>query len=152
MIVDLVLPDTEDPETAPFWNATKAGKLIMQSCDHCGEKRFPPTPFCGRCRGSSTTWVPLSGRGRIWSYVVIHPPVLPAYEPFAPFPVVVITLDEGEHLRMVGNLVAGRNSAINSVDVGNLEIGAPVEVVFQDVAPDVTLPRWRLLENIGSTS
>lgn len=146
MISDPVLPDIEDPDTAPFWEAAKKKTLVIQRCDSCGTLRFTPRPRCGHCREAATSWVPVSGRGTIWSYAVVHGPVLPAYEPFVPFPVAVITLEEGDHLRMVGNIVADEASPINSVDVSDLAIGLPVEVVFQEVAPDVVLPRWQLVK------
>lgn len=95
------------------------------------------------------TWVPVSGRGRIWSYVVVHPPVLPAYEPFAPYPVVAIELEEDPSLHMLGNLVTDEDAPINSVNPAEISIGQPVEVVFQTAAEDVVLPQWRILKSEG---
>ena len=146
MISDWVLPDIEDSDTAPFWVAASERRLVVQKCDSCRELRFPPQPFCGRCRHATASWVPVSGRGRIWSYVIVHAPILPAYEPFLPYPVVVIELEEDKRLRMVGNLVADQRSPINSVDSSSLRIGLPVQVVFQVIARDIVLPRWRLIE------
>lgn len=143
MIEGMVLPDTDDAATAPFWAAARERELVVQRCDGCGQLRFPPQPYCGHCRESSTSWVPVSGRGTVWSYVIVHSPVLPAYEPFVPYPVAVIALDERPSLRMVGNLVADEGGAINSVDIASLAIGLPVAVVFQDVGHDVVMPRWR---------
>ena len=58
-----------------------------------------------------------------------------------PFPVAVVTLDEAPHLRMVGNLVAAPQAAINSLDPGRLEIGMPLSVTFLQ-REDVALPAW----------
>lgn len=146
MIEGLVLPDTEDPDTAPFWAAARDHKLVVQRCDGCGALRFYPQPYCGACRHPKSTWTPVSGRGRIWSYVIVHAPTLPAYAPFIPFPVAVIELAEDRTLRMIGNLVADETAAINSIDPATLSVGLPVQVVFQPVAPDVVLPRWRLVD------
>ncbi|MGH7859412.1 MAG: Zn-ribbon domain-containing OB-fold protein, partial [Candidatus Binatia bacterium] len=82
-----------------------------------------------------------SGRGTIWSFVVAHPPLLPAYQELAPYNVVVVTLDDDPSLRLVGNLVASPDGAINEIDPATIRIGEPVRVVFQKVE-DVYLPRW----------
>jgi uncharacterized OB-fold protein len=86
-------------------------------------------------------WEPASGRGTIWSYVVPHPPLLPAYAELAPYNVIVVALDEDPTLRMVGNLLATPEGGIDEIDPTTVEIGTPVRVVFQQV-DDVTLPRW----------
>lgn len=137
----LLLPD-RDADSAPFWDAALLGELVVQRCDGCGVQRFPPRPMCASCRSLLSTWRPVSGRGQVWSWVVVHPPVLPAYAPYAPFPVAVVELAEAPDLRMVGNVVTGRDAVINSVDPTRLRIGMPVRVVFQQVAADVALPRW----------
>ena len=137
-----ILPDVEEVDTAPFWAATRQEKLVVQRCDACGRLRFPPHPFCSACRSEAVSWTEVSGRGRIWSYLVHHDPTLPAYSAFAPFPVIVVELDEDRRLRMSGNIVATPGAAINSVDAATLRVGMPVRVTFQPVAEDVTLPYW----------
>ncbi len=149
MISAKVLPDTEDADTGPFWAAARERRLVVQRCDGCGALRFPPHPYCSCCRSPAMHWVPVSGRGRIWSYVVVHSPVLPAYEPFVPYPVVAIELEEDPSLHMLGNLLTDENAPINSVDPAQISIGLPVEVIFQTVAPDVVLPQWRIVPAQG---
>ena len=85
--------------------------------------------------------MPLSGKGRVWSFVIPHPPLLPAYTAFAPYNVITVELYEDPTLRLVGNLVASADAALNSVDPHSIEIGEPVRVVFAKV-DDVHLPRW----------
>ena len=84
----------------------------------------------------------MSGRGRVWSYVVPHPPLLPAFAEVAPYNVIVVELDEDPLIRLVGNLLEGADGAINDVDPSTIHIGEPVQVVFQPAGEDVTLPRW----------
>jgi uncharacterized protein len=138
----MILPDVEDVDTAPFWAAARDKRLVVQKCDTCGRLRFPPQPFCSACRSEVVSWIDVSGRGRIWSYLIHHGPTLPAYSNFTPFPVIVVELDEDRRLRMTGNIVAAPGAAINSVDPATIKIGMPVKVTFQDVAADVTLPYW----------
>ncbi len=136
-----LLPDLEDEDAAPFWAGTARGELLVQACAACGHRRMPPRPMCFACRALRHTWTPVSGRGRIWSFVVAHPPLLPAYGELAPYNVVTVSLEEDARLRLVGNLVARADGAINEVDPATIRIGDPVRVVFQPV-DDVVLPRW----------
>jgi uncharacterized OB-fold protein len=141
----LLLP-LGDEESDGFWAGTAAGELRVQVCLACGALRFPPRVMCPECQSTERGWQALSGRGTIWSFVVVHPPVLPAYAPYAPFPVITVTLVEKPSLRMVGNLVAAPGADINSVDPSTIEIGQPVRVVFTPQArpdgTDVHLPEW----------
>lgn len=124
-----MLKPVVDEDGAPFWEYARAGELRVQACaePECARLRFPPRPCCPHCRSFASEWRPVSGRGRIWSYVVAHPPLLPEYEALAPYAVVVVELAEDPRIRLVGNLVGGRP-----------RVGAAVEVVFDD-----GIPRWR---------
>ena len=136
-----LLPDVEDDDAGPFWQGTARGELLVQTCADCGRRRLPPRPMCPACRSVQHKWVALSGRGTIWSFVVAHPPLLPAYQGLAPYNVVTVALDEDPQLRLVGNLVARPDGSINEIDSATIRIGEPVRVVFQQV-DDVVLPRW----------
>jgi uncharacterized protein len=136
-----LLPDVEDPDTAEFWAGCARGDLLVQTCASCGLRRMPPRPMCPRCRSLKFRWDEVSGRGTIWSFIVPHPPLLPAYQQLAPYNAIVVALDEDPGLRMVGNLVERPDGAINEVDPATIRIGDPVRVVFQQVG-DVVLPRW----------
>jgi len=136
-----LLPDLDDADAAAFWQGTARGELLVQTCADCGQRRMPPRPMCFACRSLRHTWVPLSGRGTIWSFVVAHPPLLPAYQTLAPYNVITVALEEDPSLRLVGNLVARPDGPINEVDPSTIRVGEPVRVVFQQVE-DVVLPRW----------
>ena len=137
----LLLPDTEDEVAAPFWAGTARGELLVQACAACGAWRMPPRPMCPRCRSVELRWDTTSGRATIWSFIVAHPPLLPAYAELAPYNAIVVALDEDPTIRFVGNLLARAEGAINEVDPATIEIGTPVRVVFQRIE-DVSLPRW----------
>jgi uncharacterized OB-fold protein len=142
MIEGTPLPATDDPIDAPFWAAALRGELVVQTCRGCGTRRFPPRPMCAHCRSLEHDWTPTSGRGRIWSFAVPHPPLLPAFAQVAPYPVIVVELAEDAGIRMIGNLVTSPDGEINEVDSATIRIGTPVRVVFHRAAPDVALPRW----------
>jgi uncharacterized OB-fold protein len=141
MASGLVLPDPLDEETRGFWEGTRMGELRVERCSDCGHRRMPPRPMCPVCRSLSREWEALSGRGTIWSFIVVHPPLLPAYAALAPYNAIIVSLDEDPALRLVGNLVTSADGAINEIDPATIEIGGSVRVVFTQVE-DVHLPRW----------
>jgi uncharacterized OB-fold protein len=142
MIEGIPLPLTDDPLDAPFWAATQRGELVVQRCASCGKRRFPPRPMCPQCQSFEHAWQPMSGEGRIWSFAVPHPPLLPAFANVAPYNVIVVELADDPSIRMVGNLVKSAGGEINEIDPATIRIGAPVRVVFQRAAEDVMLARW----------
>jgi uncharacterized OB-fold protein len=142
LVSDFLLPDLEGEDSAPFWAGTARGELLVQACAECGRLRFPPRPMCPDCRSIHTVWHWMSGLATVWSYVVPHPPLLPAYAELAPYNVIVVALDEDPEIRMVGNLVTGPDGPINEIDPATIVIGEPVEVVFTEVG-DTTFPRWK---------
>lgn len=138
----MLLPQIDDPDTAPFWAAARQHRLVVQLCRECHQLRFPPGPFCPSCRCTDFDWPEVSGRARVWSFVVPHAPTLPPFSDFTPFIVAVVTLAEGAHLRMVGNILNSSDAELNSVAASSLEIGDEVTVGFRDISEDVSIPVW----------
>jgi uncharacterized OB-fold protein len=136
-----LLPDVTEPTASEFWAGCARGELLVQACGACGRWRHPPRPMCPHCRSTEVKWDRSSGTGKVWSFVVPHPPLLPAYMKFAPYNVIVIELDDDPKIRFVGNLVASADGEINGIDPHSIQVGEPVRVVFHRV-DDVVLPRW----------
>jgi uncharacterized OB-fold protein len=133
-------------EAAGFWEGTRVGELRMQSCSACGAMRFPPRPMCPRCRSTRRHWQAVSGRATLWSFVVPHPPLLPAYAELTPYLVVTVALEEDPTLRLVGNVLDTPDGPINQVDPTTLRIGEPLSAVFVTMVgqdgSEVAVPRW----------
>ena len=127
----LILPDVDQPDARPFWEGCARGELLVQTCASCGHRRMPPRPMCPRCHSLDARWDAMSGRGRVWSFVVAHPPLLAAYAERAPYIVAVIELDDDPSIRLVGG-----------VDGDQVEIGDAMRVVFNRVDDEVWLPQW----------
>ena len=147
-LVDGLLLPWPDDDGAPFWEYARQGELRVQACTACGQPRFPPRPCCPGCHSFESRWQPTSGRGHIWSFVIAHPPLLPAYAEHAPYPVAVVELDDVPAVRLVGSLTPTSrrpDAPRDAVPVQRLRIGAPVQVVFQSLIPGVVLPRWALV-------
>jgi len=136
-----ILPGLADVDAKPFWDAATAHELRIQTCAGCGRRRMPPRPMCPWCRSLDATWPAVAGRGAVWSFVVAHPPLLPAYAEHAPYNVVVVALDDDPSIRLVGNLLAAPDAPPDSIDPATIRIGEPVRVVFTAV-DDVVLPNW----------
>ncbi|WP_289850700.1 OB-fold domain-containing protein [Actinoallomurus purpureus] len=119
------------PDTRFFWDGVRDGELRIQRCAECGRLRHPPGPMCPACQATKRDHVTASGRGTLHSYVVHHHPPVPGLDP--PFVVALVELDEG--VRMVGNLLGCPPEQVR--------IGMPVEVSFQEMDDELTLPQWR---------
>ncbi|MEG3627331.1 Zn-ribbon domain-containing OB-fold protein [Streptomyces poriticola] len=133
-----MLTPVVDSDGAPFWEYAARGELRVQACADCGLLRFPPRPCCPGCRSFASAWRAVSGRGRVWSYVVAHPPLLPGYAAHAPYHVVVVELAEDPRIRLVGNVVPEAGAGIGSVPPGAVRIGERVRVVFSADG----VPQW----------
>ena len=72
--------------------------------------------MCSRCRSIEVRWEVTSGRGRIWSFIVPHPPLLPAFAEVAPYNAIIVELEEDPLIRFAGNLVTGADGEINEHD------------------------------------
>lgn len=138
----MLVPGPTDAHAAAFWRWCASGELRVQRCRECGRRRFPPRPLCPSCRSFDHDWEQLSGRGTVWSFVVAHPPLLPAYGEQAPYNVVVVELDEDPGLRMVGNVVTAPGDRLDAVDPHSITVGDRVRVVFDPFDDDVAVPRW----------
>jgi len=119
-------------ELRPFFAAAKRHELVVQRCRGCGAYRFPPRELCSSCLSREADWVPVSGRGEIFSYNVMHQVYHPGFADAVPYAVVVVRLDEGA--KMTSNLVG--------VKPEDIRIGMRVHVVFEDITDEVTLPKF----------
>ncbi len=120
------------PETEHFWNGTKNGELLLQRCTSCQEAYFPPRPFCPACSSREVAVERASGRGFLYSYVISHRPH-PAFD--GPYSIAVVELDEGP--RMMTNIVGCEQTP------DALELDMTVEVQFEPITDDITLPLFR---------
>ena len=121
------------PELAPFFAAAREGRLVVQRCTECRLMRFPPRELCSGCLATTSEWVPVSGRGEVFSYNVMHQVYHPAFAAEVPYAVVVVRLAEGPKL----------TTSIVDCPPHDIRIGMPVEAVFEAASPDVTLVKFR---------
>lgn len=126
------LPVT-DEDTQPFWDYCKQHELRVQKCLRCGELRYPPSPICPHCLGMQSEWVKISGKGKVFSYILVRRRYHPGFSSELPYVVAIIETDEG--IRMLSNV-----TGCNPDDV---RIDMPVGAVFEDVTPEFALPKFK---------
>ncbi len=115
----------------PFWEAAKKRELVVQECVDCGKKNYPPTPHCPSCLSLNLKWVRVSGKGKIYSYSIVYEYPPPGFK--TPYIIALIDLEEG--VRMLSNIVDCKPE--------DVKIGMEVEVVFEDITENFTLPKFR---------
>ena len=121
------------PESRGFWEGCKRHELLIQRCRECGTFRHYPRLMCPNCGSWDTEWFRVSGKGRVYTWTLAVQPFHPGFAEDVPYAAVVVELDEG--VRMVANII--------DTNPEDLYIGMPLEVVFDDVTEEVTLPRFR---------
>lgn len=124
---------TRTPELEPFFAAAQRRQLVVQRCRQCGTHRFPAREICSECLSNASEWVPVSGKGTVFSFNVMHQVYHPGFADEVPYAVVVIKLDEGA--KILSNIVGIRPDQIR--------IGMPVEVVFEQISDEITLPKFK---------
>jgi uncharacterized OB-fold protein len=114
-----------------WWDRINEGELPIQRCKQCGTLHHPPRPMCWKCQSLEWDHVAASGKGTVYSYVVVHRPPFPGYE----YPLVVAVVELEEGTRIVSNLVG--------IEPRDVEIGMPVKVSIEDVDDELKLPLFR---------
>lgn len=126
---------TPDALTQPFWDGCKARELRMLRCRRCGTYIFLPALMCHACNGTQLEWTPVSGKGVVYSFIVVHQATVPGFEGETPYVVAWIELAEQPGLKMLSNVVG--------CDPRAVRVGMPVEVTFEEATDQITLPKFR---------
>jgi uncharacterized OB-fold protein len=126
------IPDCKDG-TRPYWDACKQHRLVLPKCRSCDEVYFFPDDFCPCCLSEDIQWIEASGKGRIHTYSVVERPPSPRFSDDVPYIVAIIELEEGP--RMMSNIL--------EIAHEDIRIDMLVEVVFEDVTENVTIPKFR---------
>ncbi len=121
------------PETEAWWEGCRKHELLLQRCVDCSEFQFYPRIVCTTCSGDKLEWVKAGGQGTILTFTIVRRPVSEAYAADVPYVVALIKLDEGP--TMMSNVV--------QCDPETLQIGDPVQVVFEDWSKEISIPQFR---------
>jgi hypothetical protein len=124
-----------DVHTREFWAWCARRELRFQRCDGCGRFRQPPRPGCPHCASPASTWVRVAGRGRLFTYTIVHHAALPSLASRVPYNVSTVELDDAPGVRLITNVL--------DIAPADLSIGMPLELVWDEEPSGVVLPRFR---------
>ena len=124
-----------DELTAPYWEAAREHHLRIQRCRTCLEYQHPPYDYCRTCNASELEWTEISGAGKVYSFIVDHRLMVPGFN--EPYVVAQVNPVESpsDLVRITTNIRGCEPAAVY--------IGMPVEVTFEDVRADTTLPQFK---------
>ena len=120
-------------ESRPFWEGCKRHELLIQKCRQCGLLINYPKTLCPNDASTAFDWVRASGRGEVYSYTICYRAFHPAFSPDVPYVAAIVELAEG--VRLLSNVVG--------VDPASVHVGMKVQVQFDDVTPEITLPKFQ---------
>ena len=120
-------------DTKPFWDGCKEHQLRFQKCGGCGHVRWPPSIICPMCYSSSTKWIVASGKGKLYTYAIYHRAYHKAFKNDLPYVAGIVELEEGPHI--LSNIIDS--------DPNALRCDMPVEVVWEDITEEFSLPKFR---------
>jgi uncharacterized OB-fold protein len=119
-------------DTRPFWEGCKKHELRFQRCLGCGHVIWPSSIICPKCHARDTEWIVASGHGIVYTYATYHVAYHPGFLSDIPYVVAIVELDEGPHL--LTNIINCR--------VDDVKCGMDVTVVWEDVTPEISLPKF----------
>lgn len=130
------VPDEVDQ---PFWDAANERRLVVQNCTQCNRMQYPPQARCAQCGSAANlAWRPVSGRGRINGYCVQYDTRVVVLKENQPFNTEVIELEEDPAIKFFSHLPG--------VPADKVPVGAPVRVIFEEVAPGRLVPEWQVVQ------
>ena len=129
------LPRFPEPDTEPFWEATKRHELTYQVCNGCDEVVFYPRKYSLHCGTDDLTWHTSKGEGEVYTFSVVMQSRHPAFADLGPYAVAYVDLDEG--FRIMTNIVGVDNP------VEDIQCGMRVKVRWEDQGEgEVSLPMF----------
>ena len=123
------------PESDFYWEKCKAHELWLRHCKSCDSSYFYPRDICPNCFSRDTDWIQSSGRGVLHTFSIVHRGPTPPFRDRVPYVAAIVELEEGP--KMPTNLVEVEP------DPAVVKIGMPLEVVFEDLDDQISLPKFR---------
>lgn len=125
------------PEARPYWEAAAEGRLVVQYCERDDAYVFPPRVVCPYCYADSLVWRESEGTGSVFAYSVVHQHSHEHWSARVPYVNALVELDE-ERVFLYSEVV--------NCPPGAVTVGMQVEVTFDRVAEDLTLPKFEPAE------
>jgi len=122
--------------TKPFWDAAKRGVLALQRCQICKHFQHPPYATCVSCMATDLAFEPVSGKGAIYAYTIMYHTGDKRFASVVPYASIIVELDDAPGALLAGNLLGASYT--------EAKVGRRVEVIFEPLNDDITLPQFRL--------
>jgi len=127
-----------DELSKPFWDAVNEKRFILQNCTACDRLQYPPQQACMACgSGDKLEWKDVEGKGHIATSIVIEDGRLNRRMPDQPYNLAMITLDQDTSINFYSNLPG--------VPPYEAPVGAAVQVIYEEVAPDQLIHEWQVI-------
>ena len=126
-----------DPWTKPYWDGAAEHRLMIQRCQGCGNYNHPPVFICMKCndRDATLAFEQVSGRGTVYSWFIAYHAQVGGFEEKTPYLVASVELEEQPRLLLISNIL--------DCPYGEVEMGMPVEVVWERANGEITIPQFR---------
>jgi uncharacterized OB-fold protein len=107
-----------DADSAPYWQALREHRLIVQECGACGRDRFPAMPTCPYCASPDAGWHDVDGAATVYSYIEVRRAFDPSFADDVPYVIATVDLAGGARLvaRIAGQAAIGDRLAPVFVD------------------------------------
>jgi uncharacterized OB-fold protein len=125
-----------DTWTEPYWNAAKSHKLMLPKCGDCEQYCELGASHCRHCLSQNINWIEHNGSGKVYSFTIIHFPVIPSLLDSVPYVPAVIELDGVDGIKLISNVV--------NVPLTDIEVDAAVSLLWYDRDDGISLPRFTL--------
>jgi uncharacterized OB-fold protein len=122
-----------DEDSRPFWESCQREAMAIQRCAACAAFRFPPRPLCPQCLSAEVDWVPVSGRGTVYSSITMYHGYGKFWSQHVPYNLSIVELAEGP--RMWTN--------VTGLPPDDVQVGMPVQLYYDKVSEALTLPKFR---------
>ncbi|MDE2640440.1 MAG: OB-fold domain-containing protein [Chloroflexota bacterium] len=143
-----------DAPNREFFGHCARRDFHLQRCIDCDLVEYPPRTACMWCGGSSIEWVPVEGRGAVYSYTEVVHAIQPALRHVAPYLILMVELDTqrgrpgpDDGVRVTGNLVTADAEYASPELVAQVGIGSRMRMVYRDAGEGIALPMWTLDED-----
>ena len=134
---DFPLPDVAWPPLREYWAGAARGELVLPRCDGCARYVWYPDGACRSCDATAHTWTRVSGRGRLFSWSIVHRAFIPQLANLVPFVTGLVAIEEDAAVRLATYIVDCPHDRLR-IDMPLVAVFRPLR--FVAVAGAVTAP------------
>ena len=118
-----------------YWEKAKQHELWLRYDNTAQQAYFYPRDISPLTFSRDTTWIKASGKATLFTYGIVHRPPHPGFVNDVPFVTAIVELEEGP--KMATNIV------MDDPTPEKLQIGMPLEVVFEDITDEIAIPKFK---------